>query len=599
MPMGPSDRDLLRSNAVVALGTGLSRLTGMLRVIVFGIIIGQTALADAYDGANNSPNAVYELLLGGVLSAALVPMFTRLLEEDDRESAEAVIGVAVVALTVITAIAVAAAPFIFRLFALNPADGIDAAQFRTVGTALTRIFLIQIFFYGISALFGALLNAQRRFFAAAWSPVLANLVIICSLLYVPILLENVPRNIPLAEVLNSPSFRWLLGLGATGGIALQALILLPAIHRAGLNLRFRFQPRHPAVKRLIALSGWTFGYVMANQITVVIVKNLAEPGSGGQDAYAKASTFFYFPHGLLAMSIATTFIPEMARAVARRDRTAFVERTSLGIRLVGLLTFPAALGFLVLARPIIGALLQYGQFDAEAADTTSRALAGLAIGLIGYSIFLFVLRAFYAHQDTRTPFVINCFQNLLNIALAFLLVGRFDLLGLGVAFSASYLGAALLALYVLGLKVPGFPVVPTLVALGRMLTAALAMAGVIWLAVRPVGDDDGVGALLRVATGIAIGSLAYLGGLTLLRAPEVVQLRSISSGLRARLGDRTLRRGSSTDPNGSPDESALEQHEAVAVHDDGGASVREVGASSTPGRRSLFGRHHGETSGDD
>ncbi|MFM8529814.1 MAG: lipid II flippase MurJ, partial [Ilumatobacteraceae bacterium] len=100
--MGPSARDLLRSNAVVALGTGLSRLTGMLRVVVFGIIIGQTALADAYDGANNSPNAVYELLLGGVLSAALVPMFTRLLEDDDRDSAEAVIGVAVVALTAIT-----------------------------------------------------------------------------------------------------------------------------------------------------------------------------------------------------------------------------------------------------------------------------------------------------------------------------------------------------------------------------------------------------------------------------------------------------------------------------------------------------------------
>ena len=597
--MGPSDRDLLRSNAVVALGTGLSRLTGMLRVVVFGIIIGQTALADAYDGANNSPNAVYELLLGGVLSAALVPMFTRLLEDDDRDSAEAVIGVAVVALTAITAIAVAAAPFIFRLFALNPADGIDAAQFRTVGTALTRIFLIQIFFYGISALFGALLNSQRRFFAAAWSPVLANIVIICSLLYVPILLENVPRNIPLAEVLNSPSFRWLLGLGATGGIALQALVLLPAIHRAGLNFRFRFRPRHPAVRRLIALSGWTFGYVMANQITVVIVKNLAEPGSGGQDAYAKASTFFYFPHGLLAMSIATTFIPEMARAVARRDRDAFVERTSLGIRLVGLLTFPAAFGFLVLARPIIGALLQYGQFDASAADTTSRALAGLAIGLIGYSIYLFVLRAFYAHQDTRTPFVINCFQNLLNIALAFLLVGRFDLLGLGVAFSASYLGAALLALYVLGIKVRGFPVGATIASLTRMLVASLAMSGVIWLAVRPVGDDDGFGALLRVATGIAIGSLAYLGALTLLRAPEVVQLRSVTSGLRARIGGRTLRRGANADGASTPTESVGENHESVAVDDDGGAAVGQVGRAPSEGGGGLFGRHDGQSAGDD
>ena len=274
---------LLRSNAIVALGTGLSRLTGMLRVIVFGVVIGQTALADAYDGANNSPNAVYELLLGGVLSAALVPMFTRMLENDDRDSAEAVVGTAIVALTFITAIAVFFAPWVFRAFSLNPADGIDANQFRTVGTALTRIFLLQIFFYGVSAVLGSLLNAQRRFFAAAWSPLLANIVIICTLLYVPILLHHPDDGIPLAEVLNSPSFRWLLGLGATGGIALQALILLPALHKAGLNFRFRFKPRHPAVKHLIRLSGWTFGYVMANQVTVIVVKNLAEPGRGKTD----------------------------------------------------------------------------------------------------------------------------------------------------------------------------------------------------------------------------------------------------------------------------------------------------------------------------
>ena len=138
-----TSNSLLRSNAIVALGTGLSRLTGMLRVIVFGVIIGQTALADAYDGANNSPNAVYELLLGGVLSAALVPMFTRMLEDDDRDSAEAVVGTAIVALTFITAIAVFFAPWVFRVFSLNPAAGIDANQFRTVGTALTRIFLLQ------------------------------------------------------------------------------------------------------------------------------------------------------------------------------------------------------------------------------------------------------------------------------------------------------------------------------------------------------------------------------------------------------------------------------------------------------------------------
>ncbi|MTA27901.1 MAG: murein biosynthesis integral membrane protein MurJ [Actinobacteria bacterium] len=529
---------ILRSNAIVALGTGLSRFTGMLRVIVFGVVIGQTALADAYDGANNSPNAVYELLLGGVLSAALVPMFSRMLEDDDRESAEAIVGTAIIALAALTAIATFFAPWVFRVFSLNPAEGIDVDQFRTVGTALTRIFLLQIFFYGVSALLGSLLNAQRRFFAAAWSPVLANIVIICTLLYVPILLHHPDDGIPLAEVLNSPSFRWLLGLGATGGIALQALVLLPAIHRAGLNFRFRFRPRHPAVKRLIALSGWTFGYVMANQLTVIVVKNLAEPGSGGQDAFAKASTFFYFPHGLLAMSIATTFIPEMARAVSRRDKTAFIERTNLGIRLVGLLTFPAAFAFLVLARPVIGLLLQHGEFDATAADTTARALAGLALGLVGYSVYLFALRGFYAHQDTRTPFVINCFQNVLNIILAFALSPTFDVLGLGIAFSVSYVVAAIAALYVLKVKVRGFSALDVLLGLARLVIAAASMGIVMWVVLRPIGANSGGGALVKIVVGSAVGVLTYIGALTVLRAPEVEHLRV----LRDRV--RSLRRGS-------------------------------------------------------
>ncbi len=521
-------KDLLRSNAIVALGTGLSRLTGMLRVIVFGVVIGQTALADAYDGANNSPNAVYELLLGGVLSAALVPMFSRMLEDDDRDSAEAVVGTAIVALTVITAIAVFFAPWVFRAFSLNPATGIDANQFRTVGTALTRIFLLQIFFYGVSAVLGSLLNAQRRFFAAAWSPLLANIVIICSLLYVPTLLHHPNNGIPLVEVLNSPSFRWLLGLGATGGIALQALILLPALHKAGLNFRFRFRPRHPAVRHLMRLSGWTFGYVMANQATVIVVKNLAEPGSGGQDAFTKATTFFYFPHGLLAMSIATTFIPEMARAVARRDRDAFVERTAFGLRLVGLLTFPAAFAFLVMSRPIIGALLQHGEFSASATVTTSRALAGLSLGLVGYSIYLFALRGFYAHQDTRTPFLINLVQNVLNIILAFALVRSYGVLGLGVAFAVSYIIGAVVALYVLRIKVRTFPVGDILMSLARMLAAATVMGVVLWLALKPVGNNHGFGALLKISVGTVIGTLVYLGALTLLRVPEVTGLRSVS-----------------------------------------------------------------------
>ena len=173
-PARSGEQRLLAANVSVALGTLFSRLTGLLRVIVFGIVIGQNALADAYDGANNSPNSIYELLLGGVLSATLVPLFTKHLEDDDEEATDAVVTVAAVVLAAVTAAAVIAAPLIFRLFSLTPSPDVDADQYRSVGTALARIFLIQIFFYGLMALGSALLQARRRFFAPAWAPVLSQ-----------------------------------------------------------------------------------------------------------------------------------------------------------------------------------------------------------------------------------------------------------------------------------------------------------------------------------------------------------------------------------------------------------------------------------------
>jgi putative peptidoglycan lipid II flippase len=516
-------RRLVTANVSVALGTLLSRLTGLLRVIVFGIVIGQNALADAYDGANNSPNSIYELLLGGVLSATLVPLFTEHIERDDEEATNAVVSVSVIALATITAAAVVAAPLIFRLFSISPSPAVDADEYRQVGTSLARIFLIQIFFYGLMALGSALLQARRRFFAPAWAPVLSNLVIIGTLLLVPGVLDRRDPSIDVAR--DEPAFRLLLAVGATFGIAVMAVALVPALFRAGVHLRFRPKWQHPAVRKLITLSGWTLGYVAANQVALIVVKNLAKPGSGGQDAYSKAYTFFQLPHGVLAVSIMTTFVPDLARFVARKDRRAFIARTSLGVRLVAFFTFPASFGLLVLARPIIGAFLQHGEFTEHAADTTGRALAGFALGLVGFSVYLFVLRGFYAHQDTRTPFVINVVENVLNIVFAVLLVHRYGVLGLGLAFALAYLACAAWALQILAYKVPGFAVGRIFASLGRMLLASLLMAEIVWLTAQAVGGNSGAGALARVVAGTVVGIAVYLIVLVLLRSPELEAAR--------------------------------------------------------------------------
>jgi putative peptidoglycan lipid II flippase len=228
---------------------------------------------------------------------------------------------------------------------------------------------------------------------------------------------------------------------------------------------------------------------------------------------------------LLAVSIATTFQPEMARAVARRERPAFIDQASLGVRMTALLTIPAGVGIFVLRRPIIGALLERGQFDASDAANTSRALAGFALGLGAFSVYMFVLRGFYAHKDTRTPFVINVVENIINVVLAIVLVERYGVLGLGLAFAIAYLISSCWALVVLSYKVPGFSPRSIGTSLAPMVLAALLMGEAVWFVSRQVGGDTGADAALRLVVGTLVGAAVYLGLLLALRVPELDFLR--------------------------------------------------------------------------
>ncbi|NBO97227.1 MAG: murein biosynthesis integral membrane protein MurJ [Actinobacteria bacterium] len=455
MAMPSARSGLLRANLTVTSGTALSRVTGLIRIIIFGIVIGQTALADAYDIANNAPNVVYELLLGGILTATLVPLFTRYLHDGDDESINAITSFAFVALAVITTIAIMLAPLIFKIFSLNPADTIDADLFGQAGTVLTRLLLLQIFFYGVTSICTSILHARKQFFAAAWSPVLANLVTITSLLFVSRVSSVDPPT--LEEIVENSSLQWLLGMGSTSGIIVMALALVFALRRSGTSLKFKFNRTHDAVRQLLKLSGWAVAYIAANQVTLVVIKNLATPGSGNVDAYSKAYTFFSLPHGLLAVSIATTFVPELARAVAQNNRHEFDRRFFSGLRLTAIATIPASIILVLFAKPIVAQLLQYGNFDASATTNTARALTGLAVGLSGFSIYLFVLRGFYSHGDTRTPFFINLFENALNVVFAIALVKKYDVLGLGLAFSFAYLISSVIAFIALRRKIMNLP----------------------------------------------------------------------------------------------------------------------------------------------
>lgn len=515
---------LLRANLTVAAGTAVSRVTGVARVAVLGAVLGTpSAVADAYDLANSTPNMVYELLMGGILSSSLVPLFTRLRDADDDEGANAVTTATLLAVSVITVAAVALAPFIFHLYSLLTADTVDAGEYRRVGSLLARIFLVQIFFYGLNSLWSVSLNARRRFFAAAWAPALSNVIIIASLLVVPTLTDHTVPG--LRDVLDSPRLQWVLGGGATLGIAVMALALLPALLAAGVRYRPNFDFSHHAVRTLRTMSGWALGYVVANQVALVVVRNLLRGGDGSVFAYSRAYLWFVLPHGLLAVSIATTFLPEMSSAVARNDRAALVRHTSLGIRLIALVTLPAGFGLFVLRRSIIGAAFQHGNVSAADALVTSRVLAGFALGLAAFSVYLFTLRMFYASYDARTPFLLNLFENAVNIVLAVALVGRYGLLGLSASFAIAYGTSALLTMVVAARRVEGFDLGELLGRLARMTAASVVMALCVWITARVVGANAGLGAVVRVAAGTVVGAVSYLGALLALRVPEVEQLR--------------------------------------------------------------------------
>ena len=187
---------------------------------------------------------------------------------------------------------------------------------------------------------------------------------------------------------------------------------------------------------------------------------------------------------------------------------------------------PAGFGLFVLRRAVVGAAFQHGKFTAANALNTSRALAGFALGLVGFSVYLFVLRVFYAHQDARTPFIINVGENLLNVVLALLFVGHWGLLGLGLAFGLAYIISALWALQVLRYKLPAFPLQSVVASLWRMVLAALVMAEAVWVVAGAVGANSGSGAVVRIVVSTIVGAAVYVGILSLLRSPELDDLRS-------------------------------------------------------------------------
>jgi len=539
--------NLGRSAVVMAVGTTLSRVTGLGRLVAMAFALGVTEsrLADAYNIANTMPNVIYELILGGVLTSVFIPVLVEELrrrrdadDDDAWDSVSALVTTSVVTVVVITVLAVVAAPWIIRLFTFR-LSGAEQAQQQELATFFLRIFAPQIAFYGIAAIAGGLLNAHDRFAVPMFAPILNNVVVIATFLAFAAIVSGTPDA---AGVGTTPSQKLLLAVGTTGGVALMALAHWPSVRRLPGKLRWRPHFRHASVRKLARLSVWTIGYVVANQISFGVGLVLANGVQGGPTAMFTAFAFFQLPYGIAAVSIMTALVPRMSAQAVEGDEDGFRASVGSGLRLMGLLLLPATAGYLVLARPLVTTLLEHGVMSANSSRLVAEVLQMFALGLVPFSFFLLLLRAFYARQDAKTPTLVNVVLNTVYAVFSLILFPVFRVQGLALAHSLCYVAGALLAGALLARRIGGLDTGRTFAALGRASVASLVAALAMVLAVAGVNGVMGPGgerALVQLLAGAAAGGVAFLGAAKVLRIEELDTLRNLLPGRSrapARLG---------------------------------------------------------------
>lgn len=519
---------LMAAVGSMAAGTAISRATGVLRVLALVYVLGISPLADAYNLANTIPNMVYDVVLGGVLGATFIPVFIqRLTSTSEREawkSISAVVTLAVVLLAATTAIFLALAPLLIDAFtSLEHVQHTGSAQHlatqRHVATVLLRWFVPQVFLYGLLSIGGALLNVRRRFGAPMWVPIANNVVCIGVLLT----FAAVAPSPSLHSVSMSPGQLALLGAGTTAGVLVQFLLLLPSLTKAKLGrLRWRWDLKDPAVRTVARLGSWTFGFVVINQAALFFVIALAFSvgGSGPVSSYTYAYAFWQMPYAIVAVSVMSAVTPDLATHHSTEDEIAFIARFGSGLRSVLAMMIPASVALFLLAKPAIALLLGHGNTQPRQTAETGMALAELSLGLVGFSVFQYVVRALQAMHRTKAAFWLYLGENVINVGAALLLVGPLGLAGIALSVSVGYSVAAVAGLLLLEhwlghLGSPG-----CYRPLGRICASSAVMGLVIAVVSNLSGALAGPALVARVLGAAILGAGAYLGTAALVHTSQ-------------------------------------------------------------------------------
>ncbi|WP_371794004.1 murein biosynthesis integral membrane protein MurJ [Streptomyces albidoflavus] len=528
---------LARSSLLMAVGTVVSRATGLIRQVLQAAALGTGLLASTYNTANTVPTSLYTLLIGGALNAVLVPQLVRAraTEPDGgRAYEQRLVTLVVCVLGVGTALAVWAAPEIVGLY-MRDTPGSHEAFELTVTFA--RFLLPQIFFYGLFGIYGQVLNAREKFGAMMWTPVLNNVVLVAMFAaYLGLMVA--PGRV---EDITAEQVR-LLGIGTTAGVALQALALVPFARAAGFRFRPRFDWRGTGLGRSVHAAKWTLLFVLANQVALTVVTHFANaadqelPEAGaGYTAYMYAQTIWLLPQSIVTVSLVTALLPRMSRAVAEGRVEDLRADLTRGLRISGVVIVPTAFLFLALGPQIAALLFAHGAADAASVRPLGQMLQAFGPGLIAFSAQYLLLRGFYAFEDTRTPFFMAAWIAGVDIALAsachLLLPARWAVVGMAGAYTLSYLAGLTLTARLLRRRLGGRIGTGGLGrAYGKVLCAAVPAAGLGWAAARAVSGPGGPGAAGTWSTAVALASgvlstaVAYLLLARLLKVEEVRRL---------------------------------------------------------------------------
>ena len=500
--------------SIIALGNVFSRLLGLARETVMAVLFGASGLVSAYRVAAIVPTMLHDLLVGGMVSSALVPVLSEYAERDRAELwrlASLVISLATIVLGGFTLLGELLAPQLAWLL-----GGGFPPPLLAETTRLMRLTIPALLFLSLSSILSGLLYGLRRFAFPAFTSAIFNAAIVLVT---------------------------LLGAGQWGIRSMAVGLLVGAILQVALQVpglrSMRFTPaldlRDPGLRRILRLSLPIFGGLVISQLAVGIDRHLAS--RTGEQAIAwmqYATTLIQFPLGMVAAAISLAILPSLCRyalhggqtGLPREDQELAAFRATLGqgLRLVLVLIIPAAVGLFLLAEPVVRLLFQHGDFTPFDTIQTARALRVYVIGLTFAAVDQPLIFAFYARQDTLTPAIVGVLGVGIYLAVALPLLQPLGMIGLVLANSMQWAGHAVVMLWLLQRRAGGLAGQGVWTTGAQALLAALLMAVAVmggrWQMEAWGGKTTLLGQLLTVVASAGLGGLFYAGALAALGVEE-------------------------------------------------------------------------------